>query len=67
MELGAIRAHQRWILQFASLDDPLIAIAEPRFVHEQLRSEYHEFSDQGHFNFDKYDFPELAAAIQAKL
>jgi predicted alpha/beta hydrolase family esterase len=63
----AIRENQSWILQFASLDDPLIAIDEPRFVHEKLHTEYHEFSDQGHFNFDKHDFPELFLAIKSKL
>jgi uncharacterized protein len=63
----AIRQNQSWILQFASVDDPLIAIAEPRFVHEQLNTEYFEFSDQGHFNFNRYDFPELVQAIKMKL
>jgi predicted alpha/beta hydrolase family esterase len=64
---AAIRKNQSWILQFASLDDSLIAINEPRFVHQQLNTEYHEFTDQGHFNFNKYEFPELLRAIQSKL
>lgn len=63
----AIRDNQSWIIQFASLDDPLIAIAEPRYVHCQLHSEYYEFTDQGHFNFDKVEFPELLLAIKSRL
>lgn len=62
-----IKNNQKWLLQFASLDDSLIPIQEPRFVHDKLLTEYQEFSDQGHFNFDKFDFPELAKALKAKL
>lgn len=44
-----IQQNQRWIILVASDDDPFIPIAEPQFIHEQLRCEYHEFTDQGHF------------------
>lgn len=65
----AIRNNQNWIIQFSSTDDPWIPIAEPRFVHEQLKSEYYEFNTQGHFGGDyhKRSFPELAEALKKKL
>jgi uncharacterized protein len=63
----AIKNNQHWILQFASLDDPLIPIHEPRLVHEKLDTKYWEFGDQGHFNFDKFTFPELSEALKLKL
>jgi predicted alpha/beta hydrolase family esterase len=65
----AIKDHQQWIVQFASTDDPWIPIEEQRFVHEQLNSEYYEFTDQGHFGGDYYkkEFPELVAVIKEKL
>ncbi len=60
----AIRSHQQWIIQFASVDDPFFPIEEPRHVSEKLRTEYHEFTDRGHF-FDS-QFPELVEAVKLK-
>jgi hypothetical protein len=64
-----IKAHQNWILQFASTDDPWIPIEEARFIHDQLDTDYHEFTDQGHFggDYNKKEFPELVDAIKKKL
>ena len=65
----AIKNNNQWIIQFASTDDPWIPIHEPRFVHEQLNSEYYEFTNQGHFggDYDKKEFPELVHAIRKKI
>jgi len=65
----AIKNNQQWIVQFASTDDPWIPIAEPRFIHAKLNSEYHEFTNQGHFGGDYYkkEFPELVAIVKKKL
>ena len=65
----AIRNHQQWVVQFASTDDPWIPIEEQRFVHEQLNSQYYEFTNQGHFGGDYYkkEFPELVAVFKEKL
>lgn len=66
---NAIKKNQQWIIQFASADDPWIPIYEARFVHKMLSSEYHEFTNQGHFGGDyaKQTFPELVTAIAQKL
>lgn len=61
----SIKANQNWVVQFASTDDPFIPIEEPRFVRDQLSSEYHEATDRGHFMIPS--FPELVAVIQEKL
>lgn len=65
----AIKANQKWILQFASTDDPWIPIHEPRLIHEKLDSDYHEYKDQGHFggDYDKKEFPELISALESLL
>ncbi len=65
----AIKNNQNWIIQFASTDDPWIPIAEPRFVRDQLNTEYHEFQDQGHFggDYNKRTFPEVVAELQQKM
>ena len=62
----AIKKHQRWIVIFASVDDPYIAIEEPRFLAQQLDAEYHEYVDEGHFGGDKQKtaFPELVTVIK---
>lgn len=60
----SIKKNQKWILQFASLDDSLIPIEEARLVHEKLNSEFYEFGNQGHFNFNKFVFPELLEGIK---
>jgi predicted alpha/beta hydrolase family esterase len=64
-----IRQNQKFIIQFASTDDPYIPISEARHIHDQLQTEYHEFSDKGHFGWDKgiKEFPELVAALKAHL
>lgn len=60
-----IKQNQQWTVLFASQDDPWIPIAEPRYLHQQLNCEYHEYKNQGHFGGDyfKQDFPELTLAI----
>jgi predicted alpha/beta hydrolase family esterase len=65
----AIQKNQRWIIQFASEDDPWIPIEEARFVHEHLQTEYYEYKDQGHFggDYNKIIFPELLHALKNKL
>jgi predicted alpha/beta hydrolase family esterase len=65
----AIRKNQQWILQFSSTDDPWIPIAEPRFVHKKLNTEYFESNNMGHFGGDyfKPTFPELLEALKKKL
>lgn len=61
-----IKQNQKFIIQFASTDDPYIPISEARYIHEQLLTEYHEFSDKGHFGWDKgiKVFPELITALK---
>jgi len=61
-----IKDNQKWIVQFASTDDPYIPIKEARYIHEKLGTDYHEYGDQGHFgwNTGKKEFPELVAAIK---
>lgn len=65
----AIRNNQKWSVLFASTDDPWIPIEEPRFVSQQLGSDYREFDDQGHFGGDyhKESFPELVEALRNKV
>lgn len=64
-----IKNNQKWIIQFNATDDPWIPITEARFVHEKLNTDYHEFTDKGHFGVDyhKKDFPELIEALKKKL
>jgi len=65
----SIRKNQKWIVQFASTDDPYIPIGEARFVHQRLQTEYHEYKNEGHFGADKNKtiFPEIIAVIKSKL
>lgn len=65
----AIKNNQRWIIEFASTNDPWIPISEARFVHEKLNTEYYEYQDQGHFGGDYYKetFPELILALKTRL
>ena len=64
-----MKKNQKWTVLFASEDDPWIPISEPRFIHDTLNCEYHEFKDQGHFGGDyfKPDFPELTLSILNKV
>ncbi len=68
-DFDAIRNHQKWIIQFASTDDPWIPIDEPRFVHAMTSSEYKEYNTMGHYggDSDKREFHELVDAIVKKL
>ncbi len=65
----SIVQNQKWIIQFASTNDPWIPIVEARYVRDKLSTEYHEFFDQGHFGGDykKIVFPELFEALKMKL
>ena len=64
-----IKQNQQWILQFASEDDPWIPIHEPRFIHQQINSDYHELPNRGHFigPSETTRFPELEQALFNKL
>jgi len=57
----AIKANQRWILQFASPSDPFISIVEPRFIQKKLATKYFELTNRGHFQDP--EFPELIKAV----
>ena len=61
-----IRNNQRWIGIYQSSDDPLIPVAEARFVAAQLKCSYFEHSDRGHF-IDSREFPELVAFVRRQL
>jgi serine hydrolase len=66
----AIKHNQKWIIQFASSDDPLITIDEARAIHKNLDTEYYEYVDQDHFGrfmHPKREFPELVEALKRKL
>jgi len=60
-----IRKNVKWIIQFASIDDPYIPIDEAHYISGKLNSEYYEFTNRGHFMEDR--FPELVEAISKKL
>ena len=47
-----IRKNAKWIIQFASTDDPSIPIKEVRYVQAKLNTEYHEYSNQGYMGAD---------------
>jgi predicted alpha/beta hydrolase family esterase len=61
----AIKANQRWILQYASPDDPDIAISEPRYIQKKLSTKYFELPKRGHFQDNT--FPELIIALKKQL
>jgi predicted alpha/beta hydrolase family esterase len=65
----AIKQNQKWVIVFASKDDPYITIDEPRLIKEKLGADYFEFDNQGHFGEgkSKKDFPELLKALKEKL
>ena len=66
---NSIKKNQQWIIQFASTDDPWIPIAEARFIHHKLSTEYYEYTDKGHFSvyYTKSTFPDLVKALTQKL
>ncbi len=65
----AIKNNQQWIVQYNSTDDPWIPIAQARFVHEKLGTQYYEYTNQGHFGGDylKETFPEIVTVIKERL
>lgn len=66
-----IKQNAGFIAQFASTDDPYIPVTEPRYIHEQLKSDYFEFTDRGHFMIDhnplNATFPELLDYLKHKV
>ncbi|MBA2727795.1 MAG: alpha/beta hydrolase [Parachlamydiaceae bacterium] len=66
---NAIKKNQKWIVQFAGVNDPWIPIDEARYIHAKLNTDYHESMDQGHFGGDYYKetFPEAFEAIKAMI
>ncbi len=60
-----IKSNQTWIVQFGSTDDPYIPINEQHFVRDNVKSQYYEFHDRGHFLDNS--FPELTNAILEKI
>ncbi len=64
-----IKKNQKWIIQFAGVNDPWIPIKEAHVVRDCLDTDYHESPDQGHFGGDYYKetFPELLEAIKKKI
>ncbi|MCX6738114.1 MAG: alpha/beta hydrolase [Candidatus Parcubacteria bacterium] len=65
----SIRKNQQWIVQFASTDDPYIPIEEARHINKVLQTEYHEYTDEGHFGGDKEKiiFPEIVEIVKSKI
>ena len=65
-----IKNNQKWIIQFASTDDPYISIEEARHISKHLKTEFYESTDEGHFgdgNNPKREFPEIIKIIKSKL
>lgn len=62
----AIRDNQQWIGIFQSSDDPLIPVAEARYVAAQLKCSYFESPDRGHF-IDRAPFPELVNFVRRQV
>jgi predicted alpha/beta hydrolase family esterase len=62
----AIRDNQQWIGIFNSTDDPYIPVAEARYVAKQLKCNYFEFTDRGHF-LGQRELPEVVAYVKKKL
>jgi hypothetical protein len=61
-----IKENQRFILQFASSDDPYIPVEEARFISKELDTEYYEYDNMGHFMFEG-EFTDLFKALQDNL
>lgn len=67
-DFEAIRQNQNWVVQFAATDDPYIPIAQARHIRNQLKSEYYEFEDRGHFiGSNAKIFPELVSVLCQKI
>lgn len=65
-DFATIIKNQKWIVQFSSIDDPLVPIMEQRYVRDHLHTDYHEFRDRGHF-ISRDTLPELIEAVKGKL
>lgn len=66
----AIKDNQKWIIQFASIDDPFIPIEEPRTLNKNLNTDYLEYQNQQHFGHSaapKLEFPELVQKVKEKI
>ncbi|MEK6902740.1 MAG: alpha/beta hydrolase [archaeon] len=64
-----IKKNAKWIIQYASVDDPFIPIHEAQFIHEKLGTDYHEDTSEGHYGSshkEKKEFLELTNVILAK-
>lgn len=65
-----IKNNQKWIVQFASIDDPFIPVREARYINKNLDTEYYEYKDEGHFgsgDSPKKTFPEIVKIIKLKI
>ena len=65
-----IKSNQKWIVQFASVDDPFIPIQESRYINKHLGTEYYEYNNEGHFGTGgkpKIEFQEIVKIIKSKL
>ena len=65
-EWERIRRNQQWIAIYNSTDDPLVPVAEARFVAAELKCSYFEFERRGHFTDDR-EFPEIVQFVRRKI
>jgi len=59
-----IKQNVKWIIQLHSTDDPYISNDEAEYIAKKLDTDYHEYTDKGHFE-DK-EFPELLEMLKKK-
>lgn len=64
-EWEQIKQNTQWIVQFGSTDDPFIPFSEQEQVAEGTASEFHKFSDKGHFQ--SLAFSDLMNILISKL
>ena len=64
-EWEQIKQNTQWIVQFGSTDDPFIPFSEQEQVAEGTASEFHKFSDKGHFQ--SFAFSDLMNILIGKL
>ena len=60
-----MKQNTQWIVQFGSTDDPFIPFSEQEQVAEGTASEFHKFSDKGHFQ--SLAFSDLMNILISKL
>jgi len=60
-----MKENSEFVMQFSSHDDHLVPYDEQEQVHKSLRTELHEYHNEGHFLFDT--FPDLTKAIMKKI